>query len=163
MFAKKNCYLFCITVTRVACSQALMRCPFVFPFAHFSIRCCNQRRNEFFLPGKYFFFVEENIFFVWPTALYSSKEIIRVASRFGILVRYRSVFSRYFTDRYQRKTWWGRFGIVHLAGTPFFLQREASAPFLMDQAPLLREKYVPAKFTKRSSCIVSQNEVPAKS
>ncbi len=52
MFAKKNCYLFCITVTRVAYSQAPMLCPFVFPFAHFSIRCCNQRRNEFFLPGK---------------------------------------------------------------------------------------------------------------
>jgi hypothetical protein len=32
------------------------------------------------------------------------------------------------------------FGILHLAGTPFFPQREASAPFLMDQAPLLREK-----------------------
>jgi hypothetical protein len=29
-----------------------MLCPFVFPFAHFSIKCCNQRRNEFFLPGK---------------------------------------------------------------------------------------------------------------
>ncbi len=35
------------------------------------------------------------------------------------------------------------FGIVHLAGTPFSL---ASAPFLMDQAPLLRG--VPAKFHK---------------
>ncbi len=64
----------------------------------------------------------------------------RVASRFGISVRYRSVFSRYFTNRYQRKTRSGRFGIVHLAGTPFFPQREASAPFLMDQAPFLREK-----------------------
>ncbi len=52
MFAEKNCYLFCITVTCVACSQALMLCPFVFPFVHFSIRCCNQRRNEFLLPGK---------------------------------------------------------------------------------------------------------------
>ncbi len=29
-----------------------MLCPFVFPFAHFSNRFCNQRRNEFFLPGK---------------------------------------------------------------------------------------------------------------
>ncbi len=29
-----------------------MHCPFVFLFAHFSIRCCNQRRNKFFLPGK---------------------------------------------------------------------------------------------------------------
>ncbi len=27
MFAKKNCYLFCITVTRVACSQAFLLCP----------------------------------------------------------------------------------------------------------------------------------------
>ncbi len=53
LFAKKNCYLFCITVTLVACSQAPMLCPFVFLFVHFSIRCCNQRRNEFFLPGKW--------------------------------------------------------------------------------------------------------------
>jgi hypothetical protein len=30
-----------------------MLCPFVFLFAHFSIRCRNQRRNKFFLPGKY--------------------------------------------------------------------------------------------------------------
>jgi hypothetical protein len=30
-----------------------MLCPFVFLFAHYSIRCGNQRRNEFFLPGKY--------------------------------------------------------------------------------------------------------------
>ncbi len=36
------------------------------------------------------------------------------------------------------------FGIVHLAGTPFPL---ASAPFLMDQAPLRRG--VPAKFHKK--------------
>ena len=64
----------------------------------------------------------------------------RVASQFGISVRHWSVFSRYFTNQYQRKTWPGRFGIVHLAGTPFFPQREASAPFLMDQAPLLRGK-----------------------
>ncbi len=28
-----------------------MHCPFVFLFAHFSIRCCNQRHNKFFLPG----------------------------------------------------------------------------------------------------------------
>jgi hypothetical protein len=35
------------------------------------------------------------------------------------------------------------FGIIHLVGTPFSL---ASAPFLMDQAPLLRG--VPAKFHK---------------
>ncbi len=35
------------------------------------------------------------------------------------------------------------FGIVHLAGTPFSL---ASAPFLIDQAPLLRE--VPTNFHK---------------
>ncbi len=48
------------------------------------------------------------------------------------------------------------FSILHLAGTPFFPQREASAPFLMDQAPLLREKKVPAKFTKWSSRKISQ-------
>jgi hypothetical protein len=32
----------------------------------------------------------------------------------------------------------------------------------MDQAPLLREKLVPAKFTKRSSRKISQNGAPAK-
>jgi hypothetical protein len=80
----------------------------------------------------------------------------RVALQFGILVWYRLVFSRYFTNQYRRKTWSGRFGIVHLAGTPFFPQREAFAPFLMDQAPLLRknkfppnlQKGIPAKFHK---------------
>jgi hypothetical protein len=69
--------------------------------------------------------------------------LARVASRFGISVRYRLVFSRYFPNRYRRKTWLVHFGIIHLAGTPFSL---ASAPFLMDQAPLLRG--VPAKFHK---------------
>jgi hypothetical protein len=49
-------------------------------------------------------------------------------------------FPGIFPTDYRRKTWSGRFGIVHLAGTPFFPQMEASAPFLMDQAPLLREK-----------------------
>ncbi len=44
----------------------------------------------------------------------------RVASRFGISVWYWSVFSRYFTNRYRRKTQSGCFGIIHLAGTPFF-------------------------------------------
>jgi hypothetical protein len=39
-------------------------------------------------------------------------------------------------------------GIVHLAGTPFSL---ASAPFLMGQAPLLRE--FQQNFTKWSSCL----------
>ncbi len=52
LFAKKNCYLFCITVTCIACIQACFALSFVFLFAHFSIRCCNQRHNEFFLPGK---------------------------------------------------------------------------------------------------------------
>ncbi len=64
-------------------------------------------------------------------------------SWFGILVRNRLVFSWYFPNRYWRKTRLVHFGIVHLAGIPFSL---ASAPFLMDQAPLLRG--VPAKFHK---------------
>jgi hypothetical protein len=34
LFAKKNCYLFCITVTRIACSQAFLLLSFVFSFAH---------------------------------------------------------------------------------------------------------------------------------
>jgi hypothetical protein len=32
LFAKKNCYLFCTTVTHVACSQAFFALPFVFSF-----------------------------------------------------------------------------------------------------------------------------------
>jgi hypothetical protein len=44
------------------------------------------------------------------------------------------------TDTKGNLTWSGRFGIVHLEGTPFFPQKESSAPYLMDQAPLLREK-----------------------
>ncbi len=67
----------------------------------------------------------------------------RVASRFGISVWYRLVFSWYFPNGYRRKTRLLRFGIVHLAGNPFSL---TSAPFLMDQAPLLRG--VLAKFHK---------------
>jgi hypothetical protein len=50
-----------------------------------------------------------------------------------------------------------------LAGTPFFPQREASAPFFDGPSPLLKEKLVPAKFTKRSSRKISQNGAPAKS
>ncbi len=80
--------------------------------------------------------VVSNIFARTPTNTKNN----RVASRFSISVRYWSVFSRYFTNRYRRKTRSGRFGILHLAGTPFFPKREASAPFLMDQAHLLREK-----------------------
>jgi hypothetical protein len=44
------------------------------------------------------------------------------------------------------------FGILHLAGTPFFPQREASAPFWMDQAPRGKNKFPP----------ILQNGVPAK-
>ncbi len=81
----------------------------------------------------------------WGVWLSKKKNFIffRVVSQFGISVRYRLVFSRYFPNRYRRKTWLVRFGIEHLVGTPFSL---ASAPFLMDQAPLVRG--VPAKFHK---------------
>ncbi len=41
--------LFCTITTHVACSLA--RLPFLFAsIAFICIRCCNQRRNEFFLP-----------------------------------------------------------------------------------------------------------------
>ena len=64
--------------------------------------------------------------------------------RFGISVWYRLVFSRYFpTNRLPKENSVRIFGIVHLAGTPFSL---ASAPFLIDQAPLL--KGVHPKFHK---------------
>jgi hypothetical protein len=52
----------------------------------------------------------------------------RVVPRFGISVRYRSVFSRYFSNRYRRKTRSGGFGIVHLAGTPFCPLFDGSSP-----------------------------------
>jgi hypothetical protein len=75
-------------------------------------------------------------------------EVRRVVSQFGISVWYWLVFSWYFPNQYRRKIRLVRFGIVHLAGTPFSL---ASAPFLMDQAP------------EGSSRKISQNGVPAKS
>jgi hypothetical protein len=84
--------------------------------------------------------ISEHKCIVTINIIYSITVIIRVASQFGISVWYHLVFSRYFTNRYRKKTWSGHFGIVHLAGIPFFPQREASAPFLMDQAPFLREK-----------------------
>jgi hypothetical protein len=73
----------------------------------------------------------------------------RVASRFGISVRYRSVFSRYFTNRYRRKTRSGRFGI-HLAGTPFFPSKGGFCPLFLvkKRFPPNLQKGVPAKFHK---------------
>jgi hypothetical protein len=37
------------------------------------------------------------------------------------------------------------FGIIFLAGTPFFLERGVFAPFLRGQAPIFRKKGFPAK------------------
>jgi hypothetical protein len=73
---------------------------------------------------------------------YLNGQNTRVVSQFGILVRYQLVFSWYF-PKTPKENSVKTFGIVHLAGTPFSL---ASAPFLMDQAPLLRG--VPTKFHK---------------
>ncbi len=50
-FAKKNCYLFCITIKRIACSQAFLLCPLSFLICAFFIRCCNQTQ-QVFLPRK---------------------------------------------------------------------------------------------------------------
>ncbi len=82
--------------------------------------------------------------------LESLSNFSRVASRFGISVWYRSVFSRYFTNRYRKKTRSGRFGIVHLAGTPFFPSKGGFCPLFLvkKKFPPNLQKGVPAKFHK---------------
>ncbi len=67
------------------------------------------------------------------------------------------VFSRYFTNRYRRRTRSGHFGIVHLAGTPFFPSKGGFCSLF-----LVKKKF-PPKFTKRSPRKISQNRAPAKS
>ncbi len=53
--------------------------------------------------------------------------------------------SWYLPNRYRRKTRSVHFGIIVLAGTPFFLERGVMAPFLRGPAPFLRKKGFPAK------------------
>jgi hypothetical protein len=92
--------------------------------------------------------------------LYTICDLIRVACQFGILVGIGWDFpSIYHTDTKGKLGWY--IGTVNLAGTPFSLKKGALAPFLVHQAPLLRnkgvptklfKKGVPAKFIKHSSC-----------
>jgi hypothetical protein len=83
----------------------------------------------------------------------------RVVSQFGMFGWYRLVFSWYFTNRYQRKTWLVHFGIVNLAGTSFSLKRGASAPCLMHPSPLFEEHRSSRQIVhKRSSCQISARQ-----
>jgi hypothetical protein len=85
-----------------------------------------------------------------PSFEEKSRLTSRVSSRFGISVRYWSVFSWYFTNQYRRKTRSGRFGIVHLAGTPFFPSKGGFCPLFLvkKKFPPNLQKGVPAKFHK---------------
>ncbi len=110
-----------------------MHCPFVFLFAHFSIRCCNQRRNEFFLPGKRTIFLE-----LYLIGIFRSVSV-------GI--------SWYLPYQYQRKSRSVHFGIIYLAGTPFSLKKGALAPFLREKGGTgpLSDTASPPFADKRSS------------
>ncbi len=69
----------------------------------------------------------------------------RVVCRYGIFGWYLVGIFWYLPNWYQRKTRSGHFGIIFLAGTPFFLKRGVMAPFLRGLAPMLRKKGFPAK------------------
>ncbi len=96
--------------------------------------------------------------------------ITRVASRFGILVWYRSVFSQYFTNQYQRKTenLVGTFRYPTFGGNPFFPSKGDFCP-LFDgpsppfegqvRSPQIYEKELPQNFTKWSSCQILQYKI----
>ncbi len=72
-------------------------------------------------------------------------DIIRVGYRFGFFGWYSVVISWFLPNQYWRKTWLVHFGIIILAGTPFFLKRGVTAPFFRGPAPILRKKGFPAK------------------
>ncbi len=85
--------------------------------------------------------------------------IYRAVLRYGIFGQYWMVFSWYFTNRYQRKTWLVHFGIVNLAGTSFSLKRGALAPFLMHPSPLFEEHRSSRQIVqKRSSRQISARQ-----
>jgi hypothetical protein len=67
-----------------------------------------------------------------------------VVYRFSIFGRYSVDISWYLPNQYQRKTWLVHFGIIFLAGTPFFLKRGVLAPFLRGPAPILGKKGFPS-------------------
>jgi hypothetical protein len=57
------------------------------------------------------------------------------------------------------------FGIIIFAGIPFSLKKGALTPFLMQPAPLLRKKGVPAKFSKKEflpKCQKGVLDIPTK-
>jgi hypothetical protein len=79
--------------------------------------------------------------------------IIRVGYRFGFFGWYSVGISWFLPNRYRRNTRSVHFGIIILAGTPFFLERGVTAPLFRGQTPILRKKgflakplRVPAKF-----------------
>ncbi len=71
--------------------------------------------------------------------------LYRVVYRFRMFGRYLVGVSWYLPNWYWRKTWSVHFGIIILAGTPFFLERGVMAPFFRGPAPILRKKGFPAK------------------
>ncbi len=96
-------------------------------------------------------------------------KIFGVASWFGISVRYWSVFSWYFPNQYQRKTRSGRFGIIQLAGTPFFPSKGGFCPLFDGPSPpfegnissrRIYKKEFPQNFTKWSSAKSYSTKIP---
>jgi hypothetical protein len=74
------------------------------------------------------------------------KIVLILAKLHRDLARPTSIFlGTYLPNQYRRNTWLVHFGIIFLAGTPFFLEMGVMAPFLMGPAPILRKKGFPAK------------------
>jgi hypothetical protein len=67
----------------------------------------------------------------------------RVAYQFSLFGWYLVGISQFLPNQYRRKTWLAHFGIIILAGTPFFLKRGVMAPFSRGPAPILRKKGFP--------------------
>ncbi len=64
----------------------------------------------------------------------------RVVYRFGIFCRYSVGISQYLPNRYRRKTRSVHFGIIIMAGTPFFSKGGSRPPFLGAQPPFWGKK-----------------------
>jgi hypothetical protein len=69
----------------------------------------------------------------------------RDAYQFGFFGWYLVGISQFLPNQYRRKTWSVHFGIIFLAGTPFFLKRGVMAQFFRGSTPILRKKGFPAK------------------
>ncbi len=72
-------------------------------------------------------------------------KFVRVVNRFGIFGWYFVGISWYLPNQYRRKTRSLHFGIIILAGTPFFLKRGVMAPFFRGPAPVLWKIGFPTK------------------